>query len=71
MNSISSFDESRNTAARTAGVTLLLTMAIVVVANYGISFRLVNHDDTVATALNILGRETPIASTLPAMCSTH
>jgi hypothetical protein len=58
MNSISTLDESQRKAARVAGVAFLSAMAIVVVANYGINFRLVVPGNAVDTARNILAHET-------------
>lgn len=58
MNSISTFDESQRNAARVAGFTFLLAMAIVVLANYGINFRLIVPGNAVDTARNIMAHET-------------
>src|SRR5450759_2818882 len=58
MNSISTFDESQCKAARAAGFTFLLAMAIVVLANYGINFRLIVPGNAVDTARNIMAHET-------------
>jgi hypothetical protein len=38
---LGAIDESQRKAARIAGFTFLLAMAIVVLANYGINFRLI------------------------------
>ena len=51
-------DESQRKAARVAGFAFLFAMAIVVVANYGISFRLSVPGSAVDTARNILAHET-------------
>lgn len=50
-------DESQRKAARVAGFALLFAMAIVVIANYGISFRLIVPGDAADTARNILAHE--------------
>lgn len=50
--------QSQRQAARVAGVTFLLAMAIVVLANYGINFRLVVPGNAVDTARNIVANET-------------
>jgi hypothetical protein len=55
---LSAIDESQGKAARVAGFAFLLAMAIVVVANYGISFRLVIPNNAADTARNILAHET-------------
>jgi len=55
---ISIIDESQRKAARVAGFTFLFAMAIVVLANYGISFRLIVPGNTVETARNIMAHET-------------
>ena len=49
---------SRQKAARVAGLTFLLAITIVVITNYGVSFRLVIPGDAVETARNILANET-------------
>lgn len=51
-------DASQRKAARVAGFTFLFAMAIVVLANYGISFRLSVPGNAVETARNILAHET-------------
>ena len=58
MNSISTIDESQRKAARVAGFAFLSAMAIVVLANYGISFRLSVPGSAVETARNIMAHET-------------
>ena len=58
MNSISTLNESQRKAARVAGFTFLSGIAIVVLANYGISFRLSVPGSAVDTARNILAHET-------------
>jgi hypothetical protein len=55
---ISSIDESQRRAARVAGFTFLFAMAIVVLANYGINFRLIVPGNAVDTARNIMAHET-------------
>lgn len=54
----SSNDESRRKAARVVGLTLLFAMVIVVLANYGINFRLVIPGNAEDTARNIAAHET-------------
>ena len=51
-------DESQRKAARIAGFAFLSAMAIVVLANYGISFRLSVPGDAAETARNIMAHET-------------
>ena len=53
-------DESQRNAARVAGFTFLFAMAIVVLANYGISFRLSVPGNAAETARNIIANETLI-----------
>lgn len=55
---IYTLDESQRKAARVAGFTFLSAMAIVVLANYGISFRLSVPGSAVDTARNIMAHET-------------
>ena len=55
---IETIDESQRKAARLAGFTFLLAMTIVVLANYGISFRLIVPGNAVDTARNIMAHET-------------
>jgi hypothetical protein len=55
---ISTIDESQRKAARVAGFTFLFAMAIVVIANYGISFRLSVPGNAAETARNIMAHET-------------
>jgi len=55
---ISTIDESQRKAARVAGFTFLFAMAIVVVANYGINFRLIVPGNAAETARNIMAHET-------------
>lgn len=50
-------DETQRKAARLAGFTFLFAMAIVVLANYGISFRLSVPGNAVETARNIIANE--------------
>jgi len=54
----SGIDESQRKAARVAGFTFLFAIAIVVVANYGINFRLIVPGNAVDTARNITAHET-------------
>ena len=58
MNSISAFAESQCKAARVAGFTFLFAMAIVVLGNYGINFRLIVPGNAMDTARNIMAHET-------------
>ena len=51
-------DEAQRKAARVAGFAFLSAMAIVVLANYGISFRLSVPGNAAETARNILANET-------------
>ena len=55
---ISAFDESQRKAARVAGFTFPFAMAIVVLANYGINFRLIVPGNAAETARNIMAHET-------------
>lgn len=55
---IHTIDESQRKAARVAGVTFLLAIVVVVLANYGISFRLIVHGNAAETARNIMAHET-------------
>lgn len=50
-------DEPRRKAARLAGVALLFAMALVIVSNYAISFRLIVPGNAAETARNILAHE--------------
>jgi len=54
----STIGESQRKAARVVGFTFLFAMAIVVFANYGISFRLIVPGNAVDTARNIMAHET-------------
>lgn len=54
----STIDESQRKAARVVGFTFLFAMAIVVLANYGINFRLIVPGNAVDTARNIMAHET-------------
>jgi hypothetical protein len=58
MSSTRTYDELQCKAARIAGVTFLFAIGIVVVANYGISFRLIVPDNAVDTARNMAAHET-------------
>jgi hypothetical protein len=51
-------DESRRKAARVAGFSFLFAMVIVVLANYGINFRLIVPGNAAETARNIMAHET-------------
>ncbi len=55
---ISNIDDYQRSAARVAGVVFLFAIAIVIVANYGISFRLLVPGNAVDTARNITEHET-------------
>lgn len=55
---INDIDQSQRKAAKVAGFTFLFAMAIVVLANYGISFRLIVPGNAVETAQNIMAHET-------------
>ena len=58
MNSMGTISESQRKAARVAGFTFLFAIGIVVLANYGISFRLLVPGNAVDTARNITAHET-------------
>ena len=51
-------DESQRKAAKVAGFAFLSAMAIVVLANFGINFRLIVPGNAVDTARNIMAHET-------------
>ena len=55
---ISAIDDSQRKAARVAGFTCLVTMAIVVFANFGIHERVIVAGNAADTARNILAHET-------------
>jgi hypothetical protein len=55
---VSPIDESQRKAARVAGSAFLLAMAIVILVNYGITFRLVIPGNAVETTRNIRANET-------------
>ena len=55
---VGSIEESQRKAARVAGLTFLLAIAIVVAANYGVNFRLIVPDNAVDTARNMMAHET-------------
>jgi hypothetical protein len=55
---LDTIDESQHKAAKVAGFTFLFAIAIVILANYGISFRLVVPGNAVETARNIMAHET-------------
>jgi hypothetical protein len=48
---------SQHKAAKVAGFTFLVAIAIVIFANYGINFRLINPDNASETSKNILAHE--------------
>jgi hypothetical protein len=52
------FEESQRKAAKLGGFTFLFAMAIVVLANFGISMRLIVPGNAAETALNIKAHET-------------
>jgi hypothetical protein len=54
---ISTIDESQRKAARVAGFAFLFAMTIVVIANYGVSFRLIVPGNAAETARNIMAHE--------------
>jgi hypothetical protein len=58
MNAINTFDDSQRSAAKIAGFSFLFAIAIVTVANFGISFRLIIPGNAVDTARNIVAHET-------------
>lgn len=58
MNSSHTFDASRGKAASVAGFAFLFAIALVVIANYGINFRLIIPGNAADTARNILAHET-------------
>ena len=55
---LGTIDASQRKAARVAGFAFLFGMATVVIANYGISFRLIVPGNAAQTAGNILAHET-------------
>lgn len=55
---IDTINQSQRNAARVAGFTFLFAMAVVVVANYGINFRLLVPGNAAETARNIMANET-------------
>jgi len=55
---LNTIDESQRKAARVAGFAFLFAMVIVVLANYGINFRLIVPGNAVDTARNIMAHET-------------
>lgn len=58
MNSNSSIEESQSRAAKVAGFSFVFSKVIVVLANFGIGFRLSVPDSAVDTARNIMANET-------------
>lgn len=55
---LNTIDEAQRKAARIAGFTLLIAMAIVHIANFGINFRLIVPGNALDTARNIMAHET-------------
>jgi hypothetical protein len=55
---ISTIDQSQRKAARVTGFAFLFAIVIVVIANYGINFRLIIPGNAVDTARNIMAHET-------------
>ena len=55
---VSTIDDSQRTAAKVAGLSCLLTMAIVVFANYGLLNPLIVPGNAAETARNIVAHET-------------
>src|SRR5919108_1237226 len=55
---IGTIDESQRKAARVAGFAYLITFAIVVLVNFGITERLLVSGDPAETARNVLAHET-------------
>jgi len=55
---LSTIDESQRKAARVAGFAFLLAIVIVVLANYGVSFRLIVPGSAAETARNIMAHAT-------------
>jgi len=55
---LSIIDEPQRKAARVAGFTFLFSTAIVILANFGINFRLIVPGNAVDTARNIMAHET-------------
>jgi len=55
---IHTIDESQRKAAKIAGFAFLFAIASVIIANYGISFRLLVPGNAVDTARNIMAHET-------------
>jgi hypothetical protein len=55
---IHAIDESQREAARVAGFAFLFAMAIVVLSNYGINFRLIVPGNAAYTSRNIMAHET-------------
>ena len=58
MQSLGSIDDAQSQAAKVAGFAFLLSKVIVVLANFGISFRLSVPSSAVDTARNIMANET-------------
>lgn len=54
---ISTIDDSQRTAARVAGFAYLLTLALVVFAQFGIHDRLMVEGNAAETAQNIMAHE--------------
>jgi hypothetical protein len=55
---VNAIDESQRKAARIAGFAFLFGIAIVILANYGVAFRLIVPGNAVDTARNIVTHET-------------
>ncbi len=60
MNSIGDYSDSQRRAARIAGLAFLFAIVIVILANYGINFRLIVPDNAVDTARNVMTHATLI-----------
>lgn len=55
---LDAIDESQRKAAKVAGSMFLFAIAIVIIANYGISFRLIIPGNAAETARNVMAHET-------------
>ena len=58
MNAIGPVDESQRKATKVAGFSFLFATAVVIAANFGITFRLIIPGNAVDTARNIMAHET-------------
>ncbi len=58
LEEITAIHQSQRKAAKFAGFTILFSIVIVIVANYGINFRLIVPGNAVDTARNIMEHET-------------